>query len=378
MATKRILIAGGGIGGMAAALALHRAGVDVTVYERARAFAEIGTGLSLWPNATRVLQSLGVLKRIIALGDPVTQFNLQRSDGTPIASLPMSGYSTPGLCLHRADLYRALFETLPGTSLVANEVIQSFEQGADGVTARFASGQAIQVDGLVGADGINSVIRAQLHGATPPVYRGYCVWRGVTANPGGLVRGHISESWGAGRRFGIMPIGRGRVCWYATRNGPASQPDPAAGRQQEVLGLFRDWHKPIPALIESTPSANILKTDACDRPTLVQWGRGRVTLTGDAAHPMTPNVGQGACMAIEDSAGLAKMLATKMEVAEAFRAFEALRQGRTAYMVRQARRIGVFGQWQNPLLVGGRNFAAKLLLARPPRRRLNTIYGYEI
>jgi len=148
-------------------------------------------------------------------------------------------------------------------------------------------------------------------------------------------------------------------------------------RKAEVQDLFRDWHQPIPALIEATTASDILKTDACDRPKLGHWGHGRVTLLGDAAHPMTPNLGQGACMAIEDAAGLAKALGSADDVPAAFRAYEALRESRTAFVVRQARRIGIIGQWGNPLLVRGRNFVTGLVLAHPPRGRLNAIYGYE-
>lgn len=376
--SQKLIVAGGGIGGMATALALHRAGLDVTVFERAPVFSEVGTGLSLWPNATRVLKSLGVLDEITARGEAVTQFNLYRPDGSRISMIAMTGYSTPAYCVHRADLHRALFTPLPARCLEANQVIQSFAEDAGGVTARFVSGREARADGLIGADGIKSAIRAQLHGAAPPVYRGYTIWRGLAPDPGGLVRGHISETWGAGHRFGIMPIGQGRICWYATRNGPAAQPDAPEGRQVEVLNLFRDWHGPIPALIAATAAADIIKTDACDRDAFRPWGRGRVTLLGDAAHPITPNVGQGACMAIEDAAWLAKVLPGTTDVAGAFRAYEAMRAPRTAFIARQARRIGMIGQWEQPWLVRGRNFLTRLVLARPPAMQLNAVYAYKV
>ena len=363
---------------MAAALALHRAGQDVMVFERAPAFAEVGTGMSLWPNATRILQSLGLLDQVRARGEEVTQFNLHRPNGRMISTVNMTGYPTPALCMHRAELHRTLYQPLPSRCLVNNEVFQSFAQDDDGVTAKFASGREARADGLIGADGINSLIRAQLHGAEPAAYRGYCIWRGLAPDPGGLVRGHISETWGAGQRFGIMPIGQGRICWYATRNGPRSQPDAAEGRKAEVLELFRDWHGPIPALIAVTPAASILKNDACDRPSLRQWGRGVVTLLGDSAHPMTPNVGQGACMAIEDAACLAKLLPGAADVAAGFRNYERLRRTRTAFIARQSRRIGMIGQWKNPLMVRGRDFITRLVLARPPELQLIAVYSYEV
>lgn len=376
--SNKLIIAGGGIGGIAAALALHRAGLEVTVYERAPAFTEVGAGLSLWPNATRVLQSLGVLAAVTARGEPVTQFNLQRPDGTMISAIPMTGFATPALCMHRADLHEALRAPLPSRCLETNQTLQAFDQNAGGVTARFAGGLDLQAGGLIGADGIKSVIRSQIHGNSDSTYRGYCIWRGIAPEIPGAIRGHISETWGSGRRFGILPIGQGRVCWYATRNGPPAQPDAPAGRKAEVQSLFKDWHHPIAALIAATNPADIIKNDACDRKPLRQWGEGRVTLLGDAAHPITPNVGQGACMAIEDAACLAKCLLGSSGVAVAFRAYEAMRRSRTAYVARQSRRIGAIGQWENPWIVKGRNLVMRLVLSRSADMQLNAIYAYEV
>jgi 2-polyprenyl-6-methoxyphenol hydroxylase-like FAD-dependent oxidoreductase len=376
--SQKLIIAGGGIGGIAAALALHRAGLEVTVFERAQAFKEVGAGMSLWPNATRILQSMGVLDSVMARGEPVTQFNLQRPDGTIISAISMNGFATPALCIHRADLHEALRGPLPSRCLEANQTLQAFTQGNDGVTAHFTGGLEVQADGLVGADGIRSVIRAQMHGAGEPSYRGYCIWRGIAPEIPGAVRGHISETWGSGRRFGILPMGRGRVCWYATRNGPPSQMDAPEGRKSEVQSLFRNWHDPISALIDATNPADIIKNDARDRKSLRHWGQGRVTLLGDAAHPITPNVGQGACMAIEDAACLTKCLLRSSDVASAFRLYEAMRKPRTAYVARRARRIGMIGQWENPWIVKSRNLITRLVLSRSPDMQLNAIYAYEV
>lgn len=376
--SRKMIIAGGGIGGMAAALALRQAGIDVTIFERAPAFAEVGAGMSLWPNASRVLQSLGILAPVVARGETVTRFNLLRPDGTTISTIPMAGFSTPALCIHRADLHQVLHQALPANCLESNQTIQSFAQSADRVTARFGCGLEARADGLIGADGINSVIRSQIHGAAKPIYRGYCIWRGIAPDLGATIRGHISETWGAGQRFGILPMGQGRICWYATRNGPPAQPDAAKGRKHEVQELFQDWHHPIPALIAATESADIIKSDARDRNPLRKWGVGCVTLLGDAAHPITPNVGQGACMAIEDAACLAKLLSGPADVATAFRSYEAMRSPRTAFVARQARRIGMIGQWENPWIVKGRNFITRLVLARSPDAQLNAVYAYKI
>jgi 2-polyprenyl-6-methoxyphenol hydroxylase-like FAD-dependent oxidoreductase len=376
--SKKLIIAGGGIGGLAAALALNRAGFDVAVYERAPAFTEIGAGMSLWPNATRVLRSLGVLEQVLASGEPVTQFNLFRPSGKLISAIAMTGFQTPALCIHRADLHRAIRRQLPEACLIPGQRVESFEQDSDGVIARFEGGHEVRADGLVAADGINSAVRAQIHGQREPIYRGYCIWRGIAPEIPGAVQGHISETWGSGRRFGVMPIGQGRVCWYATRNSTRLQSDAPEGRKAEVSALFKNWHGPIPELIEATNPSDIIKNDARDRNPIKRWGDGRVTLLGDAAHPITPNVGQGACMAIEDAACLTKCLVASSDFKLGFRNYETLRGSRTARMARQARRIGAIGQWENPWVVRGRDLITRLVLSRSPDMQLKAMYAYEI
>jgi len=372
------MVVGGGIGGMTAALALDRAGIDVAVYERAPAFAEVGAGLSLWPNATRVLQSLGVLEAVVERGEPVVQFNLLKPDGNPIFAMPMTGFSTPTVCVHRADLHWMLRSRLPGECLRPNHRLVGFSQDAKSVSARFSNGLEVDADGLIASDGINSTVRSQIHGASEPIYRGYCIWRGIAPEIPGAIKGHISETWGSGRRFGILPMGHGRVCWYATLNGPPSRADAPGGRKSEVHALFKDWHRPIPALIEATEPADLIKNDARDRKALRNWGNGRVTLLGDAAHPVTPNIGQGACMAIEDAACLAKCLVASSGIASALRTYEALRGPRTEYVARQSRRIGAIGQWENPWMVMGRDVVTRLVLAHARAVQLNRIYAYEV
>jgi 2-polyprenyl-6-methoxyphenol hydroxylase-like FAD-dependent oxidoreductase len=376
--SKRLIIAGGGIGGLTAALALNRAGFDVAVYERAPTFTEVGAGMSLWPNATRVLRSLGVLEQVLTSGEPVTQFNLYRSNGKLISAIVMTGFQTPALCIHRADLHRALLRQLPEGCLKPGLRLESFAQEPNGVTARFEGGLEVGADGLIAADGINSAVRAQIHGRDGPIYRGYCIWRGIAPEIPGAVQGHISETWGRGRRFGVMPMGQGRVCWYATRNCAPSRLDAPEGRKAEVSDLFKGWHGPIPQLIEATNPADIIKNDARDRKPLKRWGDRCVTLLGDAAHPITPNVGQGACMAIEDAACLTKCLLVSPDVDSSFRAYEALRGSRTALIARQARRIGAIGQWENPWVVKGRDLITRLVLSRSPDMQLNAIYAYEV
>jgi 2-polyprenyl-6-methoxyphenol hydroxylase-like FAD-dependent oxidoreductase len=215
-----------------------------------------------------------------------------------------------------------------------------------GVVADLGDAGTVEAACLVGADGLRSAVRAQLLGDGEPVYRGYPVWRGVA--PGGAVQhGVLTETLGHGRRFGIVPIGGGRVAWWATANEPEDATDDAEGRKAKLMRMFGGWHRPIPDLIAATPDEDILKNGTYDRPPARRWGRGRVTLLGDAAHPTTPNLGQGGCMAIEDAAVLACSLAQAGDVAAGLRAYEARRRGRTAWITRQSLRYGRIGQWQH-------------------------------
>ncbi len=376
--TRKLIIAGGGIGGLAAAVALRRAGFEVAVCERAAAYRETGAGMSLWPNATRVLEAWGVLGALLERGEPVTRFNLRSARGGLISGLSMEGFSTPALCIHRTDLHRALREQLPADCLLSDRRLEGFDGHERSVVVRFSGGRDVEADGLVGADGIHSTVRSQIHGVQEPVYRGYCIWRGIAPEIPGLEKGHISETWGSGQRFGILPMGQGLICWYATRNCGPDTSDSPAGRKAEVRDLFRDWHGPIPQLIEATPEGDIIRNDARDRAPLRTWGKGRVTLLGDAAHPITPNVGQGACMAIEDAACLAKCASRTADLAAAFRDYEDLRRPRTAFIARQSRRIGAIGQWERPWIVRGRDLVTRVVLACSPHLRFNPIYAYEV
>jgi 2-polyprenyl-6-methoxyphenol hydroxylase-like FAD-dependent oxidoreductase len=160
----------------------------------------------------------------------------------------------------------------------------------------------------------------------------------------------VGESWGRGQRFGIVPMGDGRVYWYATKDAPEGQRDADGRAKQNLVALFSGWHEPIPALLAATEEAAILRNDIYDRDPLRRWSEGRVTLLGDAAHPMTPNLGQGACQAIEDSVVLAACLKKAGKVEAGLHEYQERRIPRTNGMVEESRKVGEVAQWRNPLL----------------------------
>jgi salicylate hydroxylase len=200
ISTRRTLsvgIIGGGVGGIAAGVALHRAGIDVTVYERAAALREVGAGMMLWPNATRVLKSLGVLEKVAAVSGASEHFLVRASSGRILMDIPLGQFDVPALCTRRADLLDALISVLPTRSIRLNHDFDFFENRKHGVAVHFAGGASADHDIVIGADGIRSRVRSHLLGSREPIYRGYMVWRGLAYLPGAVPSGSNSETHGA-------------------------------------------------------------------------------------------------------------------------------------------------------------------------------------
>lgn len=378
VANRNIGIVGGGIGGIAAAVALNQAGIDVVVYERTSELREAGAGMMLWPNATRVLREMALIEEVSAQSGPNTHFLVKTSRGRILMNIALGKFDVPALCMRRSDLLRVLLDALPTECIRLGHDLQDLEQAKGKVHLRFANGFAAEHDAVVGADGIRSRVRSKLFGAHDPVYRGYTVWRGVADYDGDeILSGCNSESWGVGKRFGILNTGHGRFTWYATSNMPPHHVDADCGRKCELREMFREWHDPITDLIDATEESAILKNGACDFAPLPSWGRGMVTLLGDAVHPCTPNLGQGGCMALEDALVLAKCVNREPCLRTALRQYELMRYQRTRRIQQRSRLMGRIGQWQSPLFVSGRRFVTSLLPPRLIEHNLRRVYAYQ-
>lgn len=376
---EKVIIVGGGIGGLATAIALRRQGLDVAVFEQAEELREIGAGLSVWPNATGALEKLGLLPRLLERSEVLERLQLRTWKGELLSDIrTVADFATPSVCVHRADLLSILKAEVPDECVRLGQRFEDFAERDGAVTARFSGGQEVTGDGLVGADGLNSTVRARILGPSKPVYRGYWACRGVARFTLPKAYEHTAtESWGAGQRFGIEPMGRGRVFWYATANAPEGSLGEQEGWKRELLGKFRGWHSPIPELLEATECEAILKHEIMDRRAVRKWGEGRVTLLGDAAHPTTPNLGQGACMAIEDALVLAQCLSRREEMTARLRRYESFRFKRTEFITRESRRAGWIGQMENALAVALRSVWLKTLPAFFVKQRHRAYYAFE-
>lgn len=374
-------VVGAGIGGLTAALALRTAGVDVEVYEQAAELREVGAGISLWVNAIRALAKLGLGEALRARSVPYARTAILRADGQVMAESPLdqlvqrlgAGETPAMVVLHRADLLKMLSGRLQD-AIRLGQTCTGFEMRGERVIARFAGGAEVQSDVLIGADGIHSAIGAQLHPGKPVHYSGYTAWRAVAKFE--AAGWGVTESWGRGRRFGIAPMSDGFVYWFATRNVPKGETDPSGAAKKNLLESFQGWHEPIHELISATQESAILRNDIQDRDPLTSWGSGRVTLLGDAAHPMTPNFGQGGCQAIEDALVLARTLTMHSSVPETLRSYESERIARTNPIVLRSRQAGVLAQLENPVACRVRDFLVRKIPRAAMLHQLESMAGY--
>ncbi|HVX44187.1 MAG TPA: FAD-dependent monooxygenase [Mycobacteriales bacterium] len=339
---RTAIVVGGGIGGLAAAIGLHRIGWTALVLEQAPKFDAVGAGISLWPNALRALDALGIGDDVRALDAPGGIESGVRSAGG--RWLKRTGL--PIVMLHRADLHSALVSAVPPEWLVPGAEVQQVT--ADGEVTWTAAGapHTERADLVIGADGLRSVTRTQLWpDAAAPEFVGRTAWRGVT-RPGGVILDAEGETMGLGGRFGILQLRDERVYWFAESR--ADRPDI---RYPEPLEELRrrhgSWHDPIPRLLDATDPQAVLHHDLYHLPALPTYVRERVVLIGDAAHAMTPDLGQGACQALEDVVELVARLATG-DVPAALAGYDAARKPRTRQMARASRRMGNIGLARTP------------------------------
>jgi 2-polyprenyl-6-methoxyphenol hydroxylase-like FAD-dependent oxidoreductase len=380
--TGRALIVGGGIGGLSAACALMQAGWQVSLFERAPAFGEVGAGLTLWTNAVNALKHLGLADEVVAAGGRMCVGEVRDWRGNVLSTSGLDHleerFGAPTICVHRADLVAILAARLPPAALHLGTACTGFTQNESGVTLTLEDGRQERGNVLVGADGLHSVIRDQLLGPAPPRYAGYTAWRAVAPfHRDSLSVGYTSETWGCGKRFGMVPLGKGRVYWFATEKGPQDQSG-SAPMKADLQARFGDWHEPIPALLEATQENAILGNAIFDRDPASVWGQARVTLLGDAIHPTTPNLGQGACQAIEDAVMLARCLKEQADVDQALRTYEAMRRKRTAQITLLSRRFGSVSQASHPLVCRLRNALVRITPARLMQKQMDAIVGYNV
>ncbi|MEU8777316.1 FAD-dependent monooxygenase [Streptomyces sp. NPDC048606] len=372
------VVVGGGIGGLAAAIGLHRIGWEVKVLERAATLEDSGAGISLAANGLRALDELGVGRAVreaargqysggtrTPRGGRLARMDgraLEKAVGTPIVGIP------------RSTLHRLLREALPAGALTVGARARAVER-AGPRTVRVGHGATtLEADLVVAADGIGSEIRGRLFPDHPgPTYSGSTVLRAITEHAADL-RTDFELTWGRGTEFGHIAFLDGRAEWHAVLSLPAGTrfDDPLT----ELRRRFRTWHEPIPALLDATRAESVLHHDVNElRTPLPSYAVGRIVLLGDAAHAMTPNLGQGACQALEDAVTLAAALGAESTVEAALARYDAVRRPRGQAVARAARQAGTMGhRLSHPLAVALRNAAMRMT---PPGATMRMILRHH-
>ena len=385
----KVLIGGGGIGGLTAAVALHQRGFDVQVYEQAAVLREVGAGVQIASNAVRVLHGLGLaepLARIAVV--PTSTDSRDWHSGEVLGRVPLGDeavrrYGMPYYHVHRADLHDVLRAALPPERLILDSRVTGIEDGGDSITLRFADGRSATGDLLIGADGVHSVIREYVAGPDEAQWSHQIAWRGLV--PVERVR-HLhmpvaSHSfWGPGRQFVTYYVSAGRLInWVGNMKTDADwgvESWSARGDKTECLREYDGWFSWVRELIVATDE--VYKWALFDRPPLQQWTRGRVTLLGDAAHPMLPYLAQGAAQSIEDAHVLAASLDQFREhPLSGLEAYANRRRDRAAAVQAGAREAGRQMHLAGPAEVTARN---ERMRTDPAWHiaRYDWLYGYDV
>ena len=381
-AVRTAIVVGAGIGGLTTAVGLRRAGVDTVVLERRSEPGRLltGGGFMLWHNALLALRELKLDERVAEAGVEIVYHEFRSDRGRRLARWDIAPeaerYGAPALGLRRSALNTVLMEAA-GDDVRLGRRCVGFRQDDDGVTVRIAGGGELRADVLIGADGIRSTVRDVLRKGhdLPLRYAGYTAWQAITRLPGEDVvpTGTFFNLWGrGGLRFLYMRLNPEEVYWDAiTTDSVGASFDMLAKDRREVLAeTYRHWPDPVPRILASTEEDAILPIDIFDRPPdrSAGWGRGRVVLLGDAAHPMTLNLSQGAGQAVEDGVALSRLLSEHDRVPEAIAAFEELRRARVDGMTGTAWSIGAMGRWRSRALCTGRDLFMRAFFDGKGRR----------
>ena len=366
----RIGIIGAGISGLALGAALHRSGMDVQIYEEHPQIRSGGAGITLAPNGLAALDALGIGADFRALQQQQTPLQggirSPRGDWLTRISPEITGAS---LALDRATLHALLLAGIPGSRVRTSA-------GAVGVdkqsgTVSFADGTEERFDVVVGADGIRSAVRASCFDDPDMAYADYNAWRAIAE---GVSLDAGFETWGARARFGAVPLHDGHTYWFAVTSGPEAQPGTQA--LHELHATFKQWHDPIPALLRAIPEASIqyLPIHELAKP-LPSYHNEKVVLIGDAAHAMTPNLGQGACQGLEDAAVLARLLRAG---STDFSAYDAHRRRRSQQIARQSRLIGRALHTGGDRVAAARNWMLKHVPDAVTSRQVQAVTAWEV
>ncbi len=369
----KCIIIGGGIAGLTTAVALRQQGIEAEVYEAAGVLKPVGAGIAIGKNASQVFQKLGLGEMLKSLSIPVQSTVVTNNQAVPLQE--PTATNVVAFCIHRAILHDILHDACPPNSVHLNKQLASFEENENGVIATFQDGTTAKGDILIGADGINSVVRKHIVPQIQKRYSGQTCWRGVAEfDLSPTFKHNLTELWGGRARFGLTRIDEKRMYWFAVESKTAENgEDEPTQIHEKLTTLFKDFHPEINEVIKATPQAAIHRGDLHDLDKVdYPWHTNKVCLIGDAAHATTPNMGQGAGQGIEDGYAIALAL-SKHAVPLAFQQFQKIRQAKVKSIVDTSWMIGKVAHWENGIATSLRNFLFKLTPSSVMEKQLSSV-----
>lgn len=362
------MIIGAGVAGLTCAIAFESLGLDFCLFEKSAELKGIGAGFGLAANAMRALEILGLREEVEQIGYYINNYNILDQKGNVLAAPDTKSisaqYQQQNFAIHRADLHLYLLSKVKSSNYSLGKQAIRFEKTAQGeIDVFFADGTVHRAKYLILADGIKSPLRQQLLPSSTPRYAGYTCWR-ATIDNSTIQLNEGSETWGKAGRFGMTPLIKNRIYWYACINSSPNNPTYKNFKVTDLAEHFKNYHPLIPKILSQTNDKDLLWNDILDIRPLRHLAYDSILLIGDAGHATTPNMGQGACQALEDVAILADELKSNKNVKEAFLKFEKRRIQRTTYITNTSKLIGEVAQWENPFLISVRNMLLKNI---PPK-----------
>lgn len=373
---QKFTIIGGGIAGLTTAIALNKIGIKATIMEAAPEFKPVGAGITLAYNAMKAFRHLNIIEDITTAANPLSAFEIFDEHGKTIIQ-PEIDYSEKSIiyAIHRAELHKVLLSHLQDHSILTGTRMIGFEKQAGRFLLSFDDGSTHSTDILIGADGIHSSIRNQALPDSKIRYAGYTCWRGITENTFGTQK--ATETWGSNGRFGVVPLANDQIYWFSCKKAPSGDEQMSSFGPKEIYRIFKEYHEPIGKIIDDTPEEHIIWNDIYDLKPIRHFAFGNLVLIGDAAHATTPNMGQGACQAIEDAVVLAECLKNTSSADKAFRKFERKRIKRTHYIVKQSRNTGKVAQLENKLLSSVRNRLFRMVPSSTMKKQMEKLFEVE-
>jgi len=375
-----VSIIGAGIAGLCTGIALRKFGIEAEIFEAAPTVCAAGAGIGLAPNGVKALEKLGVADLVFQHGTQLPSFNILNQKGEVLAENKSSEiqrrYGLDNFTIHRRTLHECLLEKLDGAKVKTGKKLTGMTRQSEHVILSFADGSTHTCDYVIAADGIYSVVRRILHPEDTLRYAGYTCWRAVADGKGIGLEG-ASETWGKKGRFGLVPLSKDQIYWFACVNAPAGDSAMKNFKIKDLIAQFSGYHQPIVNVLMQTEDQALIHNDLYDIRPLEKFAYDRILLIGDAAHATTPNMGQGACQAMEDAAVLLDEFETGKSIALAFLGFEKRRLAKNKMIIEQSRNIGAVAQLSNPVLAGLRDLAIRLTPDNIRYDRMAKIYNVD-